>query len=66
LKGIIYHGGFHFNSRIIRPDKSIWFHDGITCGKNCINEGSLKEYISDDLLERNHYKACLIVYAKDI
>jgi hypothetical protein len=66
LKGIIYHGGFHFNSRIITLDNNVWFHDGMTYGKNCIDEGELNNYLSDDLSKRTEYKSCLLVYAKTL
>jgi hypothetical protein len=66
LKGIIYHGGFHFNSRIITTDKKMWFHDGMTHRQNCTDEGELNDYFSDDLSKRTHYKYCLLVYSKII
>jgi len=28
LNGIIYHEGFHFTSRIIKQNGTVWFHDG--------------------------------------
>lgn len=28
LAGIVYLGAFHFTSRIVHPDQSVWFHDG--------------------------------------
>ena len=29
LRGIVYHGGYHFTSRIISSDQQIWYHNGI-------------------------------------
>ena len=37
LKGIVYHRGFHFVSRIVREDGNVWFHDG-QMGRECIYE----------------------------
>jgi hypothetical protein len=65
LKGIIYHGRFHFNSHIITTDKKVWFHDGMSYGSNCIYEGNLSEYLSNDLLKRTQYKSCLLLYSKN-
>jgi hypothetical protein len=41
LKGIIYHGNFHFISRIITNDGKIWLHDGMTTGRNAMMEGNM-------------------------
>src|ERR1700736_6350351 len=32
VRGLIYHGDFHFTSRIIGADGIVWYHDGITTG----------------------------------
>jgi hypothetical protein len=61
LKGIIYHRQFHFNSCIITPDKTVWFHDEITTCKNCIKENTLNECTSNNLI-----KACLLIYSRDL
>jgi len=28
VRGLIYHGNFHFTSRIIGTDGIVWYHDG--------------------------------------
>ncbi|KAF8145875.1 hypothetical protein K438DRAFT_1871179 [Mycena galopus ATCC 62051] len=33
LRGVVYSGNLHFTSRIIKPNGSIWYHDGIETGK---------------------------------
>ncbi|KAJ7915338.1 hypothetical protein B0H13DRAFT_1610580 [Mycena leptocephala] len=38
LKGIIYGGSGHFTCRIVRKDRWIWFHDGITTKRQCVRE----------------------------
>jgi len=30
IRGLIYHGDFHFTSHIIGTDDMVWYHDGIT------------------------------------
>jgi len=30
VRGLIYHGDFHFTSRIIGTDDIVWYHDGMT------------------------------------
>jgi hypothetical protein len=32
VRGLIYHGDFHFTSCIIRIDGIVWYHDGMTRG----------------------------------
>jgi hypothetical protein len=63
LKGIIYFGAFHFISRVIRPDKTVWFHDGITTGRQCKNEGKLNRFSNEELMECNGKKATLLLYS---
>jgi hypothetical protein len=35
IRGLIYHGDFHFTSCIIGTDGMVWYHDGITTGSHC-------------------------------
>ncbi|KIM72758.1 hypothetical protein PILCRDRAFT_32429, partial [Piloderma croceum F 1598] len=39
VRGLIYCGDFHFASCIIGADGIVWYHDGITTGSTCENEG---------------------------
>ncbi|KDR76763.1 hypothetical protein GALMADRAFT_66895 [Galerina marginata CBS 339.88] len=41
LVGIIYFGHAHFTARVVLPDGQIWFHDGITTGRNMTYQGLL-------------------------
>jgi len=43
LKGIIYHGQYHFTSRLIDNAGGIWYHDGMTSGRECVYEGKWKD-----------------------
>lgn len=60
LRGIVYHGNFHFVSRIVTNDKKIWFHDGILTGSNAVAEANITN-ISDDYL--THCKGKIIALA---
>ncbi len=49
LRGIVYHGHDHFVSRIIAPEGNMWYHDGISTGNHCINDGYLDVTNSETL-----------------
>jgi hypothetical protein len=63
LKGVAYFGEFHFTSRIFRPDKSVWFHDGITTGRQCKSEGRMGTFSNNKLMECNGKTATHFLYA---
>lgn len=63
LRGIVYHGQDHFVSRIITPEGNMWFHDGITTGKHCINDGHLDVTNSKTLRSCQGKILVLAVYA---
>ena len=64
VKGLIYHGDFHFTSDIIGTDGIIWYHDGMTSGSNCKNDGDFDKFSSNDLLNYRGKKLILVVYAR--
>src|SRR5882762_6372472 len=59
VRGLIYHGDFHFTSRIIGTDGIVWYHDGMTTG-SCENEGDLEKLS----LRCKGKKLILVVYAR--
>jgi hypothetical protein len=64
LRGIVYYSNYHFASRVIGQSGTIWFHDGMTTGKNCINEGNLNS-MSDAVLRVYDNKVLtLVIYAE--
>ena len=63
LRGIIYHGGNHFSSRIISSDGTIWYNDGIETGKNSIEDGHLSTISYEDLKFCKGKNLVLVVYA---
>ncbi|KAJ7602174.1 hypothetical protein DFH06DRAFT_1024193 [Mycena polygramma] len=64
LRGIIYGGHGHFTCRVIKNNRSFWYHDGIATGRRCRFEGRITE--STDM---NGFSNCLgnrvvaVVYA---
>jgi len=64
LKGIVYYGGFHFVSRIIRKDDTVWFHDG-QMGRECIYDKKLEDLSNSDLKTCGQRTASLVIYAQD-
>jgi hypothetical protein len=51
VKGLIYHGDFHFTSCIIGTDGIVWYHDGMATGSSCENEGDFDKFFSRNLLK---------------
>ena len=64
IRGLIYHGDFHFTSRIIGTDGMVWYHDGMTTGSSCENEGDFDKFSSRKLLRCKGKKLILVVYAR--
>ncbi|KAJ6563563.1 hypothetical protein DFH09DRAFT_920212, partial [Mycena vulgaris] len=42
LKGIIYGGQNHFTCRFIHSSGTVWFHNGISTWRACIQDSSLE------------------------
>src|SRR5882724_7842651 len=64
VRGLIYHGDFHFTSHIIRTDGNVWYHDGMTSRSSCENEGDFDKFSSKNLLKCRGKKLILVVYAR--
>jgi hypothetical protein len=60
LKGIIYHGGYHFNARIVTSEKVVWYHDGITTANKCKYEGKLCDLC--DIRDADGRKISTVIY----
>ena len=39
LKGLVYHGSYHFTCWIIDESDNIWFHDGMSTERTSTNGG---------------------------
>ena len=50
LKGLVYHGGYHFTCQIIDESGNIWFHDGITNGIISLEEGKFGSVSQPNLM----------------
>ena len=57
VKGLIYHGNFHFTYCIIETD-------GMTTGSSCKNEGDFNKFSSRNLLKCKGKKLILVVYER--
>ena len=62
LRGIVYHGSNHFCSQIISADGTIWYNDGITTGKNSIQDEHLSTISHEELKICNGKELVLAVY----
>ena len=66
LRGIVYHGGYHFTSRIVSSKQQIWYHDGINTGKLSLKDGILGSQSNDKLKVCRGRDFVLAVYAQKI
>jgi hypothetical protein len=62
LRGLVYHGGFHFTCRIIDESGNIWFHDGMTTGRITVKEGKFGSVSQPDLKKCRNKQLCLVIY----
>ena len=63
LRGIVYHGRFHFTSQFISRKGDIWYHDGRETGKTCIYNGSLTSTQESELKKCRNRDLVLALYA---
>ena len=66
VKGLIYHGDFHFTSCVIETGGIVWYHDGMTTGSSCENEGDSDKMSSRHLLKCNRKKTDLSCVCKSL
>ena len=66
LRGIVYHGGYHFTSCIVSSEQKIWYHDGINTGKLCFRDGILRSQSEDRLRVCQGRNLVLAVYAQKL
>ena len=65
LKGIVYLGSFHFTSRLIESDGTIWYHDGRTTGALCEPDGNVGLMSNGQLRSCRGRALVMAVYAQD-
>jgi len=62
LRGIIYYGGFHFASRIISSEGTIWYHDGMEAGGLCQPDSGLSTMAEQSIRQCRARTLVLAVY----
>ena len=65
LRGIIYHGNYHFVSQIISNEGNVWYHDGMTTGSICTSKGNISSTSDQKLKFCKKKKLVLAIYAQD-
>ncbi|KAJ7161114.1 hypothetical protein C8R46DRAFT_905054 [Mycena filopes] len=67
LRGIIYGGQGHFTCRFVDRSGGLWFHDGITTGRRCLQEVNLSAITRLlDLQRCGEKTAVAVIYARDL
>ena len=64
LRGTVYHGDNHFTSRFISSNGTIWYHDGITTGRQCVEERNLCMTNSEYFIRCKEKDFVFAVYAQ--
>ena len=64
VRGLIYNRNFHFTSQIIRTDGIVWYHDGITTGNTCENEGDFDKFSNQKIMTSKGKSLTMVVYAR--
>ena len=62
LKGLVYHGGYHFTCRIVDESGNIWFHDGMTMRRISIKDGKFGTVSQPNLKKCRNKELCLVIY----
>ena len=61
LKGMVYHGDFHFTSCIVSSDGAVWFNDAMTTRRQCEEDGDLETMSSRKLMKCRGRKLVLAI-----
>ena len=64
LRGVIYLANYHFTSKIISVDGSVWFHDGQTTRAHCTLIGNLNNFTPLQLVSDGDKRAVMAIYCK--
>ena len=64
LRGVIYGGGFHFTAKFISMAGVVWFHDGMTARRDCLEEGTLGQMDLSSLQTASGKSAVMLIYAE--
>ncbi|KAJ7085024.1 hypothetical protein C8R43DRAFT_909267 [Mycena crocata] len=66
LRGLIYHSqqAMHFTSIVLDANGMLWYHDGITTGRDCVSKGKYGELSNPLVLHQiKEQRLCAAVYA---
>ncbi|KAJ6540228.1 hypothetical protein B0H10DRAFT_2138382 [Mycena sp. CBHHK59/15] len=67
LRGLIYHSqaASHFTSIVVDAAGSMWYHDGITTRRACVNNGRFADLRDLQSLHRRSHEEvlCAVIYA---
>ncbi|KAJ7477539.1 hypothetical protein FB451DRAFT_1173088 [Mycena latifolia] len=64
LRGIVYGGQRHFTCRFIDAYEAVWFHDGITTGRRCLQQqGNMSNVDVMSLHQCGEKHAVPVIYA---
>jgi hypothetical protein len=66
LRGIVYHGQYHFTSRIITAQKQVWYHDGMITGNSCSRDTDLTQLSDHDIRHCKNRNLVLAIYAQSL
>ncbi|KII92304.1 hypothetical protein PLICRDRAFT_104202 [Plicaturopsis crispa FD-325 SS-3] len=64
LRGVIYHGDFHFTARIITRDGRLWYYDGATTGGTSLLEGFIDNISEHELRRCKGRRISMALYAR--
>ncbi|KAJ7171845.1 hypothetical protein C8R43DRAFT_874748 [Mycena crocata] len=67
LRGLLYHSraGQHFTSVVVDKNGTMWYHDGITTGRRCVNRGNFRDANPASLMVVQGATLSAALYAKD-
>jgi hypothetical protein len=65
LRGLVYHGYYHFTCQIVDQSGNIWYHDGMSTGRTSTKEGKFGTVSQPNLKMCRNRKLCLMIYAQN-
>jgi hypothetical protein len=65
LRGVVYHGDYHYTARVVSIDESVWFHDGMHTGNSTLSHGSLGKLSRSELNKCRSKNIELVIYSQD-
>ena len=66
LRGVVYYGAYHFTSRIVSASGHVWYHDGMSTGNICNDDGLLNLMSDTDIKTCRSRDLVLAIYAQEL